>query len=289
MTSDHTFSLAGSLLAVALISVGCGGTRAPADPPAEAPTAETVSTAEPETQPVQPLTLADDEPRLWLLETVSCQGEVSIAGDIAIFDPDLADRLFDEAKSEANVFCDIAEDEQSGAGLWDFDMSWSVTAQSSPAGVISLEGGRYEFAGGAHGNFDTYTLIWDRSTGAALSPADLFTSEAAMRSALVEPIRGVIQAEKSARFGYEWTEADIAELLPSDMGWANRVTLLPSSDAEAFGGLKVHFDPYDIGVYAEGSYEAAVSHTAFREALTPDWAEHFSGEMIDPSAIVGDP
>ncbi|MEO0465535.1 MAG: hypothetical protein AAF216_03245 [Pseudomonadota bacterium] len=237
---------------------------------------------------VQPLTLMPTDPLTWILETPACEGEVSIDGQILIFDRDFADKLFEDAKSETEAFCGFAAEEAGATGMWDLDIDWTATAAPQGLDQVSLKGGHYEFAGGAHGNFGTYSLIWDRTTDTEVDPARMFVSYEAMIEALLGPVRDTIGAQKSERYGYEFEAEEIAELLPDTLTWFTRVTLLPSTDPTAFGGLTVHFDPYDIGVYAEGGYTAHIPQALFRDALAPEWAGRFAGAP-PASAIVSDP
>ena len=59
--------------------------------------------------------------------------------------------------------------------------------------------------------------------------------------------------------------------------------LLPSTEADRIGGLKVLFSPYDLGSYAEGSYEAVIPQALFRDALKPAYRPLFAGE---PAVVI---
>lgn len=276
---------------VTLALAACGGQTGPTDDVEtidEAPDTEIVETSPEPIAPVQPLTLAASEPLAWLIETLSCEGEIMISGDLMLFDPDFGERLFEETRGGSEAFCALA-DAEAGTAPWVRTVDWDTSAVSDPHGIISLVGSHYEYAGGAHGNTGTGTIIWDREADAEVLGREMFTSDAAMIEALLAPIRAEIQAEKSVRYGYDLPASEIADLLSGDMIWFTRVSLLPSTEDGQFGGLKVHFDPYDIGVYAEGGYEAAVPQSVFRDALTSEWTARFGGEMIDPSAIISDP
>jgi hypothetical protein len=59
--------------------------------------------------------------------------------------------------------------------------------------------------------------------------------------------------------------------------------LQASTEEGLFGGLTVLFSPYDVGPYAEGSYEITFTAEDLAGLLTPDWAPRFGGEPVIPA------
>ena len=49
-----------------------------------------------------------------------------------------------------------------------------------------------------------------------------------------------------------------------------------------FGGVIVYYAPYAIGSYAEGSYQATIPQTLFREDLRPLFRDLFAGDPVAP-------
>ena len=62
--------------------------------------------------------------------------------------------------------------------------------------------------------------------------------------------------------------------------WWRETVLTPSGSGDKFGGLKVHFSPYEIGSFAEGAYAASIPQSAFRDLLKPEYADSFGGEPV---------
>jgi len=53
--------------------------------------------------------------------------------------------------------------------------------------------------------------------------------------------------------------------------------LAPSATAGKAGGLEFLINPYDVGPYAEGTYQIVVPQSAFRTLLAPAYADEFAG------------
>ena len=94
--------------------------------------------------------------------------------------------------------------------------------------------------------------------------------------------------EKIAR-GFEATarasiESEIREMLAPSPEHPNLYTgnfvLDPSTEAGKAGGITVLFSPYDVGSYAEGSYEITLGAAGLIPILTETWAPRFGGEPV---------
>ena len=71
---------------------------------------------------------------------------------------------------------------------------------------------------------------------------------------------------------------EVAEIFPKEVDyWFGQVTLVPAIDADTFGGLVVHYSPYDVGAYAEGSYEILVPASDLDAMLAEPYAAMFGG------------
>jgi len=74
---------------------------------------------------------------------------------------------------------------------------------------------------------------------------------------------------------------EVADVFPKEIDfWFGGVTLLPSEEAGKFGGLMVHYSPYDVGAYAEGSYEILVKAADLDGMLAEPYAALFGGEPV---------
>lgn len=150
---------------------------------------------------------------------------------------------------------------------------------------VSLHGFHYFQTGGAHPNFLSTGLIYDRTSGEGVDALDLFKDAELAGEHLVSLIRADIIKQKGERYveagivGAD-IEAEVAALF-SDSGLAlNETAFAASSEPDRLGGLNVYFSPYDIGPYAEGAYAVLIPQSAFREFLKPEFLGLFSGEPI---------
>lgn len=151
-------------------------------------------------------------------------------------------------------------------------VTWAVVADTPR--FLSLSASITSYSGGAHGNMGFDALVWDKETGRALDPAQLFTSLGALEEVIGTPLCDLLQRERNARRGQEPTgDGTFDECVPL----ADTTLLLGSSNRRTFNRIGVVMGPYVAGPYAEGSYEftipadAAVLETV-REEYRPAFA-----------------
>ena len=114
---------------------------------------------------------------------------------------------------------------------------------------LSAEIGTY--SGGAHGMQTFDTLIWDRNRRKRMKPLDLFQSSAAFDAAVRDAFCAGIKRAKAAKGIEEAPDSVFAKCPP-----ASAQTLwLGSSDGRYLDRLTIAIAPYEIGAYAEGSYQ----------------------------------
>ncbi|MFM7404588.1 MAG: PdaC/SigV domain-containing protein [Erythrobacter sp.] len=136
-----------------------------------------------------------------------------------------------------------------------FEKTWEVVADVPR--FLSLSGGFYAYTGGAHGNGAMDALVWDREAKAALDPKAMFTSEAALQSALCDPWCKALRAQRSERLGPEYADDSLFEC----PAIAELTVLLGSSDGKSFNRIGLYAAPYVAGSYAEGDYEITLPVT----------------------------
>ena len=56
-----------------------------------------------------------------------------------------------------------------------------------------------------------------------------------------------------------------------------KLALAPSNQSGKFGGMQVYYEAYEVGSYAEGSYEFVVQQEVFAEDLQPEFKPLFGG------------
>jgi len=156
-----------------------------------------------------------------------------------------------------------------------YSAGWEVAADLP--GYLSLGGGRSTYTGGAHGNSDYDSLVWDRKAGKALSPVDLFTSPEAIDQAVREPYCTALKDERSKRLGPEIVlNLGVYDGCPP---LSELALVLMSKNGVTFDTMELIAAPYVAGAYAEGAYIIALPVTdAVRAAAKPEHKDAFAAE-----------
>ena len=210
---------------------------------------------------------------------------VSVTYDPAIagYDARLSRRIAEASEKDLDAF--EAEAKAMGAGqggnapAHSLMIDWRVTWRGTD--VISIVRDVSYYTGGAHPNAAVSTLIWDRSEGRELGLADLFASEEAAYSALLEPVRARLVAARSERLGMSGMSErdlrlDVEDTVSRDAGSLDRLALSAGEDASLAGELIVFFPPYEVAPYVEGSYVIAVPAGTFRDDLAEPYQAMFA-------------
>ena len=152
-----------------------------------------------------------------------------------------------------------------------FSKEWKVVADLPR--WLSLSADMYFYTGGAHGNSGFDALVWDREAGAALDPAAMFTSEAALQDALGEAWCAALATQKKKRLGADYSADGFFSCPPI----ADLAVLPGSAGRQAFDRIGLIAAPYVAGAYAEGPYEVTLPVTpAVLEAVKPEYRAAFA-------------
>jgi hypothetical protein len=165
-------------------------------------------------------------------------------------------------------------------------ISWTVEREYEAASVVgayvSVLRTDYLNTGGAHPNTQMDTILWDGNAGKRISIRPFFTEMAdggPTMTALAALVREAVIVEKKARripadmiADPEWLKGIQPKLTA-----IGPVTLTPSTEANKSAGLTIHFSPYAVGPYVEGSYVVFVPWQKFRTYLSPVGGAIFAG------------
>ena len=136
-------------------------------------------------------------------------------------------------------------------------------------------GTTYLYEGGAHGNTALQSMLWDRSLKAQVKPASLFKAGTNHAKLDAQLCRMIADAKKT-REGADYNPNDPTWPCPK---WSqSSFALAPSDQPGKAGGVTILFSPYAVGPYAEGPFEITVPQQAFRDALSPAYADEFAGK-----------
>ena len=194
--------------------------------------------------------------------------------------PALRAQLDDEmakARSELAGIAKEGEDlaKEIGHDFYPFSQATKWTVVTELPGWLSLKRDYYEFTGGAHGNYGTGALLWDKGTNRQLQAIDLFVSKAAFDAALRERFCNALDKEREKRRGAPVNRGDGGFddcLAPSYV-----TVLLGSSNRQQFNRIGLIADPYAAGPYVEGSYEITLPVTqAVINAVKPEYRALFA-------------
>ncbi len=218
------------------------------------------------------------------IDTEHITAAATIDEEIVSFAPALAARIKSELETALVKAKDAAEEEAEFDFFMPHDYQYDYKKSARVGNVISVEYFNMFFTGGAHPNYLIGGIIHDRSKGQDIVPKNLLSEsgEAAMKALLMEELAKMKQTRMSMEpEDLPMLRGEVAEVFPVETDfWFGEVTLVPSTEAEKFGGLVVHYSPYDVGAYAEGSYEILVSAADAAPMLAPVFSGMFGGEPV---------
>ena len=228
-------------------------------------------------------------------ETENYKGTAEIDPAILAFDPALAYRLWGYADEQLDQLATDAEEgrrmadedaAETGNTSWFMGYTLDITHKSTLVleDVISVSDFTGTYTGGAHPNYFLGGGVYRKGEEGSL-PLSTFVSDGSAFNDLV--IRAL--ADERIERGFEpaeraYVEAGLRELLAPSTEvpdvYAGRFLLAASTEAGKAGGITVVFSPYDIGSYAEGSYQVTVPAGDLAPILTEAWAPHFGGAPL---------
>jgi hypothetical protein len=133
---------------------------------------------------------------------------------------------------------------------------WKVVADTP--GYLSLTGDNATYTGGAHGMYDTTSLVWDKAAKAAIDGVELFRSADALEDALGKKLCAALDAARRKKRGPDYQPAQGGQ---NDYGFdscqhvKDATVIVGSSNGQTFDRIGIWFGPYLAGPYAEGAYE----------------------------------
>lgn len=232
--------------------------------------------------------MAEDEalpkPQIIEIKTDAITAAASIDGAIGAFAPALGARLKNDVEAAFQTAKKIA-DEEAALGEEFFmphDYQYEYAKTASVGDLISVEFMEMLFTGGAHPNYIVGGILYDRASGEDIFAPELLTEEgaASMRAHLMDELaKQKLSRMSMTEEDLPLVRQDVEDVFPQEIDfWFGQVTLIPAVGAETFGGLVVHYSPYEVGSYAEGSYEIMVPASKLADMLAEPYAAMFGGE-----------
>ena len=196
--------------------------------------------------------------------------------------PLLHQQLFSREVPELKAFAAQAREDRQAMqgesfqpGPYARSLTYAPTASS--ARLVSVKTTWFENTGGAHPNHGWDGLLWDPAAHRPVDPAALFVSGdfPQIQKALCDAISVAKKDKTGAR---DWDQ----ETWPCPDWRKSKFVLLASTEPGKFGGVSFLFDPYEVGAYAEGEYQATLPWTVLKPALKSAWAGEFGGAPVLP-------
>ena len=229
----------------------------------------------------------DDLPRSIVVDEPWLKAEATFDEALFAKAPAIAMDIVEDAQIRIDAMGQDAQDYQKADP--DFfkpyvvKIDWSVVAEAGD--VMSLEGFVFTYTAGAHGNYFTDARLYDSLTGERIRLSEFFNEpQASVQDHINRVWIGVAEQKilkAGGRGNLNALAGEAQELVSPDMVLAALVSFAPSTEPGKFGGYTVHFAPYEIGSYAEGSYHVTVPQSVFHHRLKPRYANLFGGEPAD--------
>lgn len=218
------------------------------------------------------------------------EASVELDAELAVYPVVLNSIRNDEVAGIAEFAALALEDHTEwteGAPEWSWNGYYQgVTVEVAFAGegVLSLIRRTSYYTGGAHPNqsVDAVLTMTDVYNPVELSELLIDASaESPAMTALFYALYRELMAIKQERLGEVFDESMERETWLSSLAAEAEAfptfSLMPNESGDAAAGLIFHFEPYEVGSYAEGGYDVPVPLGVFEAYLTESWQTIFSG------------
>ncbi|WP_294121968.1 DUF4163 domain-containing protein [Sphingomonas sp.] len=185
----------------------------------------------------------------------------------------------DKNKAEllANAKEDKAYRDKEGYPFNSYSSSIDYKTSGQTPRLLSLSVDLAAYTGGAHGNYGTKGLLWDRLAAKEIALADLFAAPANMDRLLTQPWCDALNKAREEKRG----EPAGAGGMFDDCPKLADISIIPTdTDGNGrFDRLQLVADPYVAGPYAEGDYEIELPVTPeLTAAIRSDYRESFEAQ-----------
>lgn len=173
---------------------------------------------------------------------------------LLIFDDDIAVDNIDDAISSLNEeFLSVKEKIPGDATRWEVTINGEVVYETDKIITIDLE--TYEFTGGAHGYESSILLNFDVVKGELIPNEELFASKEAFYNL--------------AETKFRTQEKIPAEGPINDTGFMfeEEVFMLPINIGYTKDGLRLLYNTYEVGSYADGQIEVLLPYAEVNQML----------------------
>ena len=159
----------------------------------------------------------------------------------------------DKAELTANAKEDKASRAKDGYPFHPYSSSTQYTTAGQSLRLLSLSADISAYTGGAHGNFGTSSLLWDRDAKKEIAVADLFDPPARFAGLVSKPWCDALNIQRIKKRE--------EQPQPGEMFWdcpkLSEIAIVPTDKDgnRRFERLVLTASPYVAGPYVEGEYE----------------------------------
>jgi hypothetical protein len=258
-----------AVLPLVLLLAACN--QAPRPPAANNSTASEPAPAAPPAQPAAKAFVFDEKTALvefhygWSVEAAAV--------------PELVERFrseMDKQKAEltANAKEDKANRAQDGYPFNPYSSSTEYSTAGQTQRLLSLSVDVSAYTGGAHGNFGSDSLLWDRTAHKEIGVADLFDPPTRFATLVSKPWCDALNAERIKKRQ--------EQPKPGEMFWdcppLSGLAIVPIDNGKhgKFESIRFSAAPYVAGPYVEGQYDIDLPvTTAMLAAMKPEFRASF--------------
>ena len=261
------------LIAIAALTLVAACNRNEASDVAEAPQAQPQADSQ--------VTPADQAaPLTYSRETAYAEVELTLPQAVIAF-PDLHATLYREEVQGMRAFVEGAQSDHTEFSGEESLPPYSQTVTYETAGqsprLFSLRESISEYTGGAHGMQSFGAVLWDKTGDRRIQPTALFRSGADL--AVLD--RALCDAINQARSALMDEPSNLTlgatDTFACPSAAQTPFVLATSTTSGRVGGLEFLIGPYQVGPYAEGTYQIVVPQSAFRSLIDPAYAAEFAG------------
>lgn len=192
--------------------------------------------------------------------------------------PKVAASLMEISKAELADF-KLTADGNNTSRPYELQTNWTITGEAGD--LVALRKDTVVDSGGAHTNSYTSSRTFLKTTGGILTVDRLFKGDSLSVGLFLNEVRNRITQQKLQRLtgaSPETIRGEVADLISENGSWIGNIALVASDQPGKIGGLDFMFSTYEIGSFAEGSYDAVVPQSVFAHALKPEYANLFAGQ-----------